>query len=288
VNIPTEMIVRVLNRYLQTADRVTWSRFDEFDWDSLAESEEVARLTVAELSAVRTSLLVEDHIPGYVTEYFRFFRVDESVSPEVAWRNRQILHFVFNWGAEEDRHAHVLELYLRSSGHVEDPSLTAEMVHEGTKPFQSPHDEASLIFTYAMLQEKATQLFYQKLYSAVEHAPILRRVLRRLFQDEARHCSFFSELVLMDLQHNGLRIIPRLREAVDAFQMPLAGMLENYKRQAIAMRRAAKGYDHREAFSQLDAVIHRYAYAASNSKSSPVEDLYTAVRNIAPTGEETL
>ena len=281
--IPIEQIVALINRYLKTSDTRAWSRFDEFDWPTLHKSDEVKRLTDVQLSAVRTSLMIEDHIPGYATEYFRLFPVDASVSKEEAWRNRNILHFVFQWCAEEDRHAHGFELYMRSTGRVDQDDLTREMVHEGAKKYTAPSDNFSLLFTYTMLQEKATQLYYQTLYQSVEDAPILRALLKRLFQDEARHCSYFSDLVLLDLKSGGDELVGKIKTALDAFSMPMADLLDNYKRQAITMIRAAKGYDHRSSFAQLDEIIRRYSQASTRSASYSIEDFFTTVPNLSPT-----
>ncbi|MBI4179434.1 acyl-ACP desaturase [bacterium] len=280
--IPVEHIIALVNRYLKTSDTRAWSRFDEFDWPNLHKTDEVRKLTDVQVAAVRTSLMIEDHIPGYATEYFRLFPVDASVSREDAWRNRNILHFVFQWCAEEDRHAHGFELYMRSSGRVDQEDLTREMVHEGMKKYTAPSDNFSMLFTYTMLQEKATQLYYQTLYQSVEEAPVLRALLKRLFQDEARHCSYFSDLVLLDLKTGGDVLVEKIKTALDAFAMPMADLLDNYKRQAITMIRAAKGYDHRSAFTQLDEIIKRYARAGSQSSTYAVEDFFTAVPNLSP------
>ena len=281
--IPIELVIALINRYLKTSDTRAWSRFDEFDWPGLHKSEEVKRLTDVQVAAVRTSLMIEDHIPGYAAEYFRLFPVDASVSPEEAWRNRNILHFVFQWCAEEDRHAHGFELYMRSTGRVDQDDLTREMVHEGAKKYTAPSDNFSLLFTYTMLQEKATQLYYQTLYQSVEDAPVLRALLKRLFQDEARHCSYFSDLVLLDLKSGGDELVGKIKTALDSFAMPMADLLDNYKRQAITMIRAAKGYDHRSSFAQLDEIIRRYTQASTRSESYPIEDFFTAVPNFSPT-----
>ena len=283
MSIPVEDVIALVNRYLRTSDTKGWSRFEEFDWVNLSKSEEVAKLTDTQLAAVRTSFLIEDHIPGYAMEYFRLFPVDGSVSKDMAWQNRNILHFVFQWCAEEDRHAHGFEMYLRSSGRVDQDDLTREMIHEGAKKYQAPSDNFSLLFTYTMLQEKATQLYYQTLYQSVEHAPVLRALLRRLFQDEARHCSYFSDLVLLDLKSQGDELVEKIKTALDAFAMPMADLLDNYKRQAITMIRAAKGYDHRSSFAQLDEIIRRYTQASTKSTTYPIEDFFTAVPNLSPT-----
>jgi len=49
-------------------------------------------------------------------------------------------------------------------------------------------------FTYTLVQEKATQLFYQR-FNAVATEPVLRDLLLRLARDEARHFAFYAELI---------------------------------------------------------------------------------------------
>jgi acyl-[acyl-carrier-protein] desaturase len=283
MSIPVEHVITLVNKYIRTSDSRDWNRFEEFDWAKLAGSDEVKQLTESQLKAVRTSLMIEDHIPGYATEYFRLFPVNDTVSREEAWKNRNILHFVFRWCAEEDRHAHAFELYLRSSGLVDQEDLTREMITEGVKKYSAPSDHFSMLFTYTMLQEKATQLYYHTLYQSVEHAPVLRALLTRLFQDEARHCNYFSDLVLLDLRTQGGELVEKIKTALDSFAMPMADLLDNYKRQAINMIRAAKGYDHRNAFTQLDEIIRRYTQASTKSAQYPIEDMFTVVSKLSPT-----
>ena len=55
-----------------------------------------------------------------------------------------MLHFVFRWVAEEDRHGHILELWLRNSGRRDPEKLTELMVYEGRKTYHSPHDVPAL------------------------------------------------------------------------------------------------------------------------------------------------
>src|SRR3569833_1852588 len=181
--------------YLRQNDDVGFNRFSDFGWDTLRDSVINARMTEVQVGVFDTAMLVEDHIPGYGAEYIRLFMVDESRTDEEAWTCRQMLHFVFRWVAEEDRHGHVLELWLRNSGRRDPKALTHLMVTEGKKHYVAPHDNPTQLFTYTALQEKATQLYYSCLRQSVDE-PILRSVLGKLSQDEARHCHFFSLMVL--------------------------------------------------------------------------------------------
>jgi len=242
--------------YLAANDDVGYNRFKDFEWDSLKDSVHVAEMTDIHVGAVETAMLVEDHIPGYGAEYTRLFMVHEDRTDEEAWMCRQMLHFVFRWVAEEDRHAHVLELWLRHCGRRDPHALTDLMVMECKKPYVAPHDNPNQLFTYTAIQEKATQLFYSCLRQSVDE-PVLRSVLAKLSQDEARHCHFFSQLVLDALHDASTQHVAQMKETLEHFSMPLATMMDNYKRKAIQMMRAARGYNYLEAMYHFERLVKR-------------------------------
>ncbi len=249
----------VLKKYFQMSDTIAWDRYAMF---SDLPSTLAPRLTPLQLEAVKTAFLVEDHIPGYCSEYSRLFPIDASCPPEQIARNRQILHFVFRWCSEEDRHAHILELYLKKTGQVDPAELEKEMIREGVKPYKAPHDDPFQLFTYTVLQERATQIFYQSLARSITD-PLLQEILRKIAQDEARHCFFFTEIMKQEISARSTSAIPLLQDTLARFHMPLANMLENYKRRSIQMMRAASGYDYRQAFDYFQKVIKNYAEAAT-------------------------
>lgn len=270
-----------VNDYLAATDALGYNRFTDFDWDNLPASIEASRLTDLHISAVETAMIVEDHIPQYGSEYIRLFPIEPDLSDDDLWRNRQMLHFVFRWVMEEDRHAHVLELWLRSSGRRDAAQLTQLMVDEGRKVWHAPHDIPSQLFTYTALQEKATQLYYTCLRHAIDE-PILRSALGRLSQDEARHCAFFSKLVVDSLVHGNQKTMILLREALEQFRMPLSDMMDNYKRKAIQMMRAASGYDYREAFDYYARLLRRVADSRSNARGTNLMDLLAYAQASVP------
>ena len=267
--------------YLAAQDDIGYNRFTDFKWDGLADSISRSSMKDVHLSAVETAMLVEDHIPGYASEYMRLFSVDSDRSDEEAWNNRQMLHFVFRWVAEEDRHGHILELYLRHSQRRDPDSLTAMMVREGKKQYVAPHDNPTALFAYTCLQEKATQIFYNCLRRAVDE-PVLRSVLARLAQDEARHCHFFSKLVADALATPCERTAALVKDAMVHFEMPLAHMLDHYKRKAIQMAHAAGGYSYMEAFDHFAHVLRSVAGARTSSRSHPVHDLLVLAQELNP------
>jgi acyl-[acyl-carrier-protein] desaturase len=271
-----------VNKYLLDNDHIGYNRFTDFDWAGLPDSITNSGMKDLHISAVETSMLVEDHIPGYGSEYLRIFMVHEDRTDEEAWRCRQMTHFVFRWVAEEDRHAHILELYLRNSGRRDPKALTDLMVKECKKHYDAPHDNPNQLFTYTAIQEKATQMFYMCLRQSVEE-PTLRQVLGKLSQDEARHCHFFSQLVIDALADASNRHVCEMKDALEHFSMPLAMMMDNYKRKAIMMRHAAGGYDYKGAFEHYARLIKRVMSSRSTARGSNLQDLLTYTQSLMPT-----
>lgn len=267
--------------YFTAQDHIGYNRFTDFNWAALPDSISNSNLKDLHLSAVETAMLVEDHIPGYGSEYIRLFSITEDLSDEQAWKNRQMLHFVFRWVAEEDRHGHILELYLRHSGRRDPDKLTEMMVREGKKQYTAPHDHPTPLFAYTSLQEKATQIFYNCLRRAVDE-PVLRDSLGMLAQDEARHCHFFSKMVIDALMQPGEKTSLMIKEAMVNFEMPLAHMLDHYKRKALQMIHAANGYNYMEAFEHFGRVLHKVSQARTTSRAHPVYDLINLAHELNP------
>jgi acyl-[acyl-carrier-protein] desaturase len=281
MQLDAERLQECVSQYLRRNDAVGYNRFEDFAWNGLPDSIHNSELGELQLRAVETALLVEDHIPSYASEYLRLFSVDSSRTDEEAWVNRQMLHFVFRWVAEEDRHAHVLELYLRHSGQRDPQSLTQLLVTEGKKPYTAPHELPAALFAYTALQEKATQLFYSCLRQAVRE-PVLREILRHLAADEARHCNFFSQVVLDILREGRPRTLALIRDALEQFEMPLAHTLSAYKRKAILMARAADGYDYRHAFEHFARLVKQVLAARVTARGTQLTDLLQLAQQLAP------
>jgi acyl-[acyl-carrier-protein] desaturase len=267
--------------YLRANDDVGYNRFEDFEWDTLKDSVTNSGMKDIHIGAVETAMLVEDHIPGYGAEYIRLFMVHEDRTDEEAWVCRQMLHFVFRWVAEEDRHAHCLELWMRHSGRRDPKALTDLMVTECKKQYIAPHDNPTQLFTYTALQEKATQLFYSCLRQSVDE-PVLRSVLKKLSQDEARHCHFFSQMVLDALSEGNTRQVAQMRETLEHFHMPLSMMMENYKRKAIQMMRAARGYNYMDAMEHFQRLVKQVMESRTNARGTNLQDLLLYTQTMLP------
>ena len=266
--LPVSKVRGLVKRYLERFETTGWNRFTGFDWERI----EGERLSEVQLEALKTAMLVEDHIPDYSRNYQEMLAIQDGLPPgELAFR-REMLHFVFRWVGDEDRHAHTLENYLRACGRVDGEALSSEMLATSAKPYTRPHPGPMQMAVHTVIQEKATQVFYACLRDAVEE-PILKEVLALLSQDEARHCGFFIDLLKLYLETPGGADYREIKEAVVEFKMPLYGIIDNYKRRSIAMMRAAPGYHYREAFSLIQLALGRYADASAGSRSHTLEEL---------------
>jgi acyl-[acyl-carrier-protein] desaturase len=235
-----------------------WDVETSFDW-SLADA---GRLTDGQLSAVRFVTLIEDHLPGYFALYQRYFPLDSDTDPVAFAHNRELYHFTVRWALEEDTHARALSRYQVESGMTDAATLRDELTAEGRKEFTLPYDQPVQYFAYALVQEKATQLYYQQL-RAVVGDPVLGDVLNRLSRDEARHFTFMADVVARYLRTHRDAMVEPVREVIANFRMPLADTLSGYWRWALRIADAAD-YDHTDAYAHLARVIERTVSAKSD------------------------
>ena len=240
-----------------------WDVESAFAWPRA----DAGRLTEGQRSAVQFITYIEDHLPGYFGLYARRFPLDASVDVEEFTHNRELYHFTVRWAEEEDAHARALFAYQVAAGLSEPAKLRAELAVEGRKAFTSPLEHGVSLFAYALVQEKATQIYYQQL-RAVVGDPVLVEVLSRLSRDEARHFTFFADLVERTLRRYGDRVVDPIREVIAGFRMPLADTMRGYWRWALKIADAAH-YDHTDAYEHLIRVLNR----AVDARSDRVDEL---------------
>ena len=250
----------VLYDYLRRADRMGWSPYDLVEADQLTNIARPDRLSEVQVSAVKTVLFVEDHLPGYLSEYLRIM-TDPDVPDEQHIINRKTLHFTFRWVAEEDRHAHVLELYLTKSGLLRQDQLSAEMLRERKTAYLFPYDHNHQLvegFIYLALQEKATHLYYRALAQDLDE-PLLSSILKRMGSDEASHGAFFYDLLIKSYKGDLDALAKKISAVASDFKMPVQNNLLNYRRQLLGMMRAAPSYRHPDVFADMMRAVDRAA-----------------------------
>lgn len=254
-----------------------WDAERSLDW-AAADAD---RLTEGQRSAVEFVTVIEDHLPGYFDIYHRHFPVDGSVDPRVFTHHRELYHFTVRWAAEEDTHARALARYQRAAGMCSRDELRADLTAYGQQPFTLPYEHPVQFFTYALVQEKATQIYYQQLRADITE-PVLADLLTKLSRDEARHFTFFADVVSRYLRVHGDAVVPQIRDVIADFRMPLAGTVRGYWRWALRIADVAR-YDHTDAYEHLIAVIDR----AVDARTEPLDELVRFVdscRTLAPVG----
>jgi acyl-[acyl-carrier-protein] desaturase len=230
------------------------------------------RLTDGQRSAVQFVSMIEDHLPGYFALYRRHFPVDDTTDRQTYVHNRELYHFTVRWADEEDSHALALSRYQVAAGLSGADELRDTLAEEGRKEFTLPYRQAVQFFTYPLVQEKATQIYYQHL-RAVVGDPVLAGLLGRLSRDEARHYAFFADVLTRYLRRHGDAVVEPIREVVADFRMPLADTMRGYWRWALRIADTAS-YDHTEAYDSLVRVVER----AVDARTDKVDELLRFVR----------
>jgi hypothetical protein len=252
------------------ADR-RWS-LDDLAWSALRPE----RLTERDRDVVRFLTYIEDHLPGYLTWLMELFPVtDERLPVDEYCVNREYFRFLVTWAADEERHAAALTRYQVAAGMADAGELARALAVEGRKPFTLPYEHPLQAFTYTMVQEKATQLFYQR-FRATATEPLLRDLLHRLARDEARHFAFYAQLVEAYLRRDAALSVPHLTEVLRTFRMPLADTLTGYWRWSLRVADAV-GYDHTEAYG---ALVRLVSEAGDSRGGVDLGDFVTAVRRL--------
>jgi acyl-[acyl-carrier-protein] desaturase len=232
---------------------------------------DAGRLTDGQRSAVEFVTVIEDHLPGYFALYTEHFPVDDSVDAAEYEHNRALYHFTVRWAAEEDTHARALARYQAASGLRDERSVRQVLVEPGQARFELPFHHPVQFFAYALVQEKATQIYYQQL-RAVSGDPVLGELLTRLSRDEARHFTFMADVVSSYLRNHGDEVLDPIREVIAGFRMPLADTLRGYWRWALKIADTAR-YDHTDAYEHLIKVLNR----AVDTPSDRLSELVTFV-----------
>ena len=254
-----------------------WDAERSLDW-AAADAD---HLTDGQRSAVEFVTVIEDHLPGYFDIYHRQFPVDSSVDPAVFAHHRELYHFTVRWAAEEDTHARALARYQRASGMRERAELRTDLADYGRRPFRlDDYTHPVQFFTYALVQEKATQIYYRQLRAEVTD-PVLDDLLLKLARDEARHFTFFADVVTRYLRVHGDAVAGPIRDVVADFRMPLSD-IRGYWRWALRIADVAR-YDHTDAYEHLIAVVDR----AVDHRTDAVDELIRFVDSCRTVTQET-
>ena len=251
-----------------------WS-VDCLDWSAIRPE----LLTDADRSVVRFLTYIEDHIPGYLNWALRSFPVDGAeLDTATVAVHREYFRFFVAWAYDEERHARVLTRYQEVSEMADPRRLRLELAEEGRKHFDLPYLEPVAVFTYTMLQEKATQLFYQHFRDVVRE-PLLRDLLLRVARDETRHYVFYAQMVEEYLRRDPEAAAPHLKEVLRTFRMPLADTLPRYRRWSAEVADTA-AYDHTQAYVALERLVEQYINGRDDTGLAGLHGLLRAARSM--------
>jgi hypothetical protein len=251
----TAVLDEVLHDYLRRADRMGWSPYDLVSQDNMRSLARPERLNETQRNAVKTVLFVEDHLPGYLSEYLRIM-TDPELPDDQYIVNRKALHYTFRWVAEEDRHAHVLEMYLTGTGLIARDELDIEMARERKTAYTFPYYRVEEGFIYLALQEKATHLYYRALAASIDE-PLLQAVLKKMAADEASHGKFFYDLLIKCNQGDLDALAKKVSAVANDFKMPVQSNLLNYRKQLLNLMRAAPSYKHPDVLADMLRAVER-------------------------------
>jgi acyl-[acyl-carrier-protein] desaturase len=270
----TAVVRRLVGPAVRRAAERGWS-LDDLDWAGLRPE----LLSEADRSVVRFITYVEDHIPGYLSWLLTAFPVDGADLPvPVIATHREYFRFFVAWAHDEEQHAAVLTHYQERSGMADPETLRLDLAAEGRKHFSLPYLEPLETFAYTMIQEKATQLFYQQFRHVVSE-PLLADLLLRLARDEARHYALYSRVVEQYLRRDSAAATPYLKQVLRTFRMPLAETLPRYRHWSNRVA-ATVGYDHTEAYECLLRMVDRYVSRPGTGDANDLSELWLGTRTL--------
>lgn len=193
--------------------------FSAADWRDRVESlrEGAFRLSDGLLVAVAGNLITEEALPSYESELVRCEgQPDFEDRPSTTW--------IKGWTAEENRHGDVLNRYLYLSGRVDMRAIeitVQHLLHNGFFPNAGNDPYRSLIYT--AFQERATKIAHGRVarIAAREGDRLLSRICSAITGDEARHESFYKELVKRLFQNDPEEVVLALQHMMRRpIQMP--------------------------------------------------------------------
>lgn len=222
-------------RHRERAQAIDWGYHQYLPLDELrADPDSMPQLSDVAYLAVETALFTEVNLPWFTTGLHYMFRGSLEVMQE----------FIYDWTAEEDQHAMLLETYLLlgdNGDHRERARLRKLIVRQGWSTKIENHLEA---IAYTAMQELATRAFYQRVAAACRSEdPLLARALNRLAKDETLHYAFYKDAVKVHLEAEPNYAEP-LAKMMMEFAMPGHDMPGYATRAAILAREGVYGPDH--------------------------------------------
>ncbi|MDB5351293.1 MAG: Fatty acid desaturase [Planctomycetota bacterium] len=208
--------------------------------------ESAASLSDDVLVVLVGNMVTEEALPNYAISLNQIVK-DATGTGDAPWAR-----WLRGWTAEENRHGDLLNAYLRLTGRVAMRRVEQTIHHlisQGFNPLRGGFDpnsegDAYAGLIYASFQERATRISHANVarLAVAQGDDALARICRRIAGDEARHESFYTNVVG--------RVMERDPEGgVLAFRALLRGVIAMPGRQ-MADGRTPDLYDRFAAVSQ--------------------------------------
>jgi acyl-[acyl-carrier-protein] desaturase len=220
-------LYRLYRDFFAKAERKRrWSLEDDIPWDQVNHS-----LAPAVADVVESFCAVEMYLPDYISKALPLIRKNKGWS----W-------FHANWGYEEAKHSLALGDWLLRSGLRSDEQMAdmEDMVFQ--HEWDPPHDSASGMLIYAMVQELATFVHYRNLRVRVlENGgdPALAKLLDLIAIDERAHHHFYRRVTQLFLELDRPGTLEQLRRVMLTFAMPAVHLLAESKQRVAAIKNLA-------------------------------------------------
>jgi acyl-[acyl-carrier-protein] desaturase len=217
-------LYRLYRDFFRRAERKRrWSVDDDIPWDRVNR-----HMDPAVADVVESFCAVELYLPDYISKALPMIRANRGW----AW-------FHANWGYEESKHSLALGDWLLHSGSRTESQLAELESQVFAHEWQLPHDSASGLLIYAMVQELATWVHYKNLRRRVDERgdPALSHLLGLISVDERAHHSFYTQVVRLFLQLDRRETLEQLRRVLLTFSMPAAHLLADSRRRVEGVKR---------------------------------------------------
>lgn len=225
LNIQRPVIISpLLDRFYRVSEEVMW-QFNKLNYAKFRPD----LLTQEDVDACKAAMLVESHNPVYTAGLHEYYRLDHEMTS-----------FVGVWSYEELKHYLGLRTYLEMAAQYRPDLVNVVALHQELDETRAgPWGEDELkwtrpqTFTYTMLQEVVTGIFYKRFKKHTEE-PFLQDLLELIGKDEYRHCQFYFEKAKEELKADKNRI-HEMNDLLLIFQMPGPSFIKDYGHHGQAM-----------------------------------------------------
>ncbi|MBL8820122.1 MAG: acyl-ACP desaturase [Planctomyces sp.] len=197
-----------------------WNADTDFRWKEIRRD-----LPEDILAIVQGFYAVEQFIPDYAAELTGLLRKNYGRS-----------QFYLKWGSEEARHADLWQNVLLASGYRTLPWLEDYSRELRSRSWELPFDDPLEMLIYTVLQERATQINYARLRTAVSqcgqegcHDPVLELAAKTIAIDEVAHFEFFLSATILHLYYFPERTLAALARVLAFFEMPAVTIVPDYE-----------------------------------------------------------